>query len=124
MQNSDEHRGDRRTGEDRRRSHFRGNRTPMTVRTDPEHHDAFSAVAKLFGLSFNDFIALVLAEVFGLSRPTKVPAVPIAVHRFPEIVQAIQDGVDQRELAALVQDVQREALAQAEQHEEVLPKSA
>lgn len=109
MQNSHEF------DENHRRPDWRGDRNPITVRTDPEHKWLFGELADLFGLSRNDFVAIVMAEACGLSRPKRSPAVPLAVHRLAEIVDAIRRNATPDELHDLAVEVLREG---------VLPKTA
>lgn len=118
MDSSDDTHGDRRQGDRRvveRRKDFRGDRNPITVRTDPDHKAILTQMGDLFGLSRNDFFAIVMAAACGLPRPKRAPAVPLSLRRLPELAEAIQAGAEQDVLAALAQDVLRDG---------VLPKSA
>lgn len=100
--------GDRRVAE--RRKDFRGDRNPITVRTDPDHKAILTEMGELFGLSRNDFFAIVMAAACGLPRPKRAPAVPLSLERLPELARAIKAGASPEELAELAQDVLRDGV--------------
>ncbi|MFE2755651.1 hypothetical protein ACFXGA_26990 [Actinosynnema sp. NPDC059335] len=140
MSTRDEHQGERRRGERRhgdrrmadrraiaqrrhkldaprdaddaqnRRPDYRGPRESFTVRTEPEHLDVYARVAGLFGVSRNDLIAWLLSDVMGLTWRTKAPDVLIAVHRLPELVEALDAGMPDDQLDALVEDIKSEGV--------------
>jgi len=93
-----------------KRVDYRGPRESFTVRTETEHVDVYARVAELFNISRNDLVARVMSHVLDLEWRTKVSDVPIALHRLPELVAAIQADMDVDELAELVEDIKREGV--------------